>query len=159
MTSQKVGVVNLFELSKNFHSRGPAWLVERYIQQQQPLPAEAQGYHGYQGYPQTPAPTSAQPQVTTGTSGQNTTASIAENNDDMVSHVKLSTVLTHFTTSSEFVLEPQWMILLPWKLVQFSLSLPFVLFSNVPENISLPSNPCTCTQAYVSTIFFCSICS
>ncbi|GFS13776.1 histone-lysine N-methyltransferase SETD1B-A-like [Elysia marginata] len=80
LPNSKVGVVNLFELSKNFHSRGPAWLVERYIQQQQPLPAEV---HGYQGYPQTPAPTSAQPQVVAGTSGPNTTESIAENNDDM----------------------------------------------------------------------------
>lgn len=82
LPNSKVGVVNLFELSKNFHSRGPAWLVERYIQQQQPLPAEVQGYHGYQAYPQTPAPTSAQPQAVVGTSG-NTTESIAENNNDM----------------------------------------------------------------------------
>lgn len=47
--SNQISVVNLFELSKNFHNRGPEWLVERYIQQQQPLSA----------YPQTPAPTSS----------------------------------------------------------------------------------------------------
>ncbi|XP_005097136.1 uncharacterized protein LOC101862724 isoform X2 [Aplysia californica] len=56
LPNSKLSVVNLFELSKNFHNRGPAWLVERYIQQQQPV---------NEGYPQTPAPTSALPQVTT----------------------------------------------------------------------------------------------
>ena len=43
-------MVNLFELSKNFHNRGPEWLVERYIQQQHPLSSV---------YPQTPAPTTS----------------------------------------------------------------------------------------------------
>uniref|UniRef100_A0A2C9LC74 Uncharacterized protein n=1 Tax=Biomphalaria glabrata TaxID=6526 RepID=A0A2C9LC74_BIOGL len=37
----KVPVVNLFELSQNFHNQGPAWLVERYIQQQQPGPEDS----------------------------------------------------------------------------------------------------------------------
>ncbi|CAL1543054.1 unnamed protein product [Lymnaea stagnalis] len=37
LPNSKFPVVNLFELSKNFHNQGPAWLVERYIQQQQPL--------------------------------------------------------------------------------------------------------------------------
>ncbi|KAK7503175.1 hypothetical protein BaRGS_00005440 [Batillaria attramentaria] len=50
--NNKVSVVNLFELSKNFHNRGPDWLVERYIQQQQPLSS-------INTYPQTPAPTTS----------------------------------------------------------------------------------------------------
>ncbi|KAH9500627.1 hypothetical protein Btru_077157 [Bulinus truncatus] len=36
LPNNKLPIVNLFELSKNFHNQGPAWLVERYIQQQQP---------------------------------------------------------------------------------------------------------------------------
>ena len=48
---QKISVVNLFELSKNFHNRGPDWLIERYIQQQHPLSSA--------NYPQTPAPTTS----------------------------------------------------------------------------------------------------
>ncbi|KAK3576344.1 hypothetical protein CHS0354_039278 [Potamilus streckersoni] len=46
----RASVVNLFELSRNFHSRGPGWLMDRYIQQQEPL-------HNVH-IPQTPAHTS-----------------------------------------------------------------------------------------------------
>ncbi|PVD29205.1 hypothetical protein C0Q70_11802 [Pomacea canaliculata] len=48
---QKLPVVNLFELSKNFHRQGAQWLVERYIQQQQPLGTS----------PETPLSTANQP--------------------------------------------------------------------------------------------------
>ncbi|XP_059166381.1 uncharacterized protein LOC131948723 isoform X2 [Physella acuta] len=51
----KLQVVNLFELSRNFHHRGPDWLIERYIEQQQPANEESS---------QTPAPTSVLAQIT-----------------------------------------------------------------------------------------------
>ncbi|KAL8566979.1 hypothetical protein ACOMHN_059779 [Nucella lapillus] len=51
---QKLSVVNLFELSKNFHHRGPDWLMDRYIQQQHPLPSSS-------SLPHTPAPTTSLP--------------------------------------------------------------------------------------------------
>ena len=53
---QKISVVNLFELSKNFHNRGPDWLLDRYIQQQHPVSSI--------NYPQTPAPTTSNQQNT-----------------------------------------------------------------------------------------------
>ncbi|KAH3736148.1 hypothetical protein DPMN_042710 [Dreissena polymorpha] len=45
-------ILNLFELSKNFNSRGQGWLMDRYIQQQEPL----KNPHGMM--PQTTMPTS-----------------------------------------------------------------------------------------------------
>ncbi|KAK7108804.1 uncharacterized protein [Littorina saxatilis] len=52
--NNKISVVNLFELSKNFHNKGPDWLIDRYIQQQHPLSTV--------NYPQTPAPITSIPQ-------------------------------------------------------------------------------------------------
>jgi len=49
-----MSVLNLFELSRNFNTRGQAWLMERYIRQQEPVA----NVHGM--VPHTPAPTSAQ---------------------------------------------------------------------------------------------------
>lgn len=46
-----MSVVNLFELSRNFSSRGQAWLMEKYIQQQEPVA----NVHGV--VPHTPVPT------------------------------------------------------------------------------------------------------
>ena len=51
-----MSVVNLFELSRNFNRKGQQWLMDRYIQQQEPVA----NVHGT--VPQTPAPTVA-PQV------------------------------------------------------------------------------------------------
>ena len=46
-----MSVVNLFELSRNFSNRGQAWLMEKYIQQQEPVA----NTHGV--VPHTPVPT------------------------------------------------------------------------------------------------------
>ena len=46
-----MSVVNLFELSRNFSNRGQAWLMEKYIQQQEPVA----NVHGV--VPHTPVPT------------------------------------------------------------------------------------------------------
>ncbi|XP_056014188.1 uncharacterized protein LOC125673462 isoform X4 [Ostrea edulis] len=50
----RMSVVNLFELSRNFNRKEQAWLMDKYIQQQEPL----QNVHGT--VPQTPAPTLTQ---------------------------------------------------------------------------------------------------
>ncbi|CAC5415979.1 unnamed protein product [Mytilus coruscus] len=50
-TKSRMSVVNLFELSRNFSSRGQAWLMEKYIQQQEPVA----NVHGV--VPHTPVPT------------------------------------------------------------------------------------------------------
>lgn len=49
-----MSVVNLFELSRNFNRKDQAWLMDKYIQQQEPL----QNVHGTA--PHTPAPTLTQ---------------------------------------------------------------------------------------------------
>ncbi|XP_061169238.1 titin-like isoform X2 [Saccostrea echinata] len=53
----RMSVVNLFELSRNFNRKDQAWLMDKYIQQQEPL----QNVHGT--VPQTPAPTQDQQSV------------------------------------------------------------------------------------------------
>lgn len=50
----RMSVVNLFELSRNFNRKDQAWLMDKYIQQQEPL----QNVHGTA--PHTPAPTLTQ---------------------------------------------------------------------------------------------------
>lgn len=50
-----MAVVNLFELSRNFNTKGQTWLMERYIQQQEPVP----NVNGM--LPGTPAPTATVP--------------------------------------------------------------------------------------------------
>lgn len=50
-TKSRMSVVNLFELSRNFSNRGQAWLMEKYIQQQEPVA----NTHGV--VPHTPVPT------------------------------------------------------------------------------------------------------
>lgn len=49
-----MSVVNLFELSRNFNRKDQAWLMDKYIQQQEPL----QNVQGTA--PHTPAPTLTQ---------------------------------------------------------------------------------------------------
>ncbi|CAG2185304.1 unnamed protein product [Mytilus edulis] len=51
LPAKRMSVVNLFELSRNFSSRGQAWLMEKYIQQQEPVA----NVHGV--VPHTPVPT------------------------------------------------------------------------------------------------------
>lgn len=54
LLSQRMSVVNLFELSRNFNRKDQAWLMDKYIQQQEPL----QNVQGTA--PHTPAPTLTQ---------------------------------------------------------------------------------------------------
>ena len=63
-----MSVVNLFELSRNFNRKDQAWLMDKYIQQQEPL----QNVHGTA--PQTPAPTLTQTPYNDNPQGRDTTS-------------------------------------------------------------------------------------
>ena len=60
-----MSVLNLFDLSRNFQNRGQAWLMERYINQQEPVA----NLHGT--LPHTPAPTTANPTYSDNNSSPN----------------------------------------------------------------------------------------
>nr|XP_022292656.1 titin-like isoform X3 [Crassostrea virginica] len=64
----RMSVVNLFELSRNFNRKDQAWLMDKYIQQQEPL----QNVHGTA--PQTPAPTLTQTPYNDNPQGRDTTS-------------------------------------------------------------------------------------
>ncbi|XP_013412001.1 histone-lysine N-methyltransferase SETD1B-A [Lingula anatina] len=62
LPKNKLSVVNLFDLSQNFHTQGPEWLLQQYYSQQEDVPESRKSRRT----PMTPAPTMNMPPSTVG---------------------------------------------------------------------------------------------